>query len=158
MNKKYNIVVLEISSWQGQCLDAEHYYGKLYFRDINGEFQVYELNRFITSEEELKYLRKKEGFKRYPTEPTNKFNKPSEIIELAKQTFKNHSPDADILLEGIYAVASPQQILAGPKKIMIEGNKIFNESEEIGGFEGDEDRMEQLCDMWDKLMYKRKRD
>lgn len=144
-------VILQISSFAG-AIGAEHCYGKLYFDDENDNLETVELTRLVTDKKELEYLSKKCGWKLDPDDPINQFNKPSEIIELAKVTYKQYAPNTNVLLEGRYAVADPQRVVDGPDELMIEGNKLFDEAEAIDWYENDEERMEEISDAWRKLV------
>ena len=147
------IVYLEITSWYGISIGAEHYYGKL-----SGSDTVVELERTLTSRQ-AKELNKKDSMK-YLKEgsKTGRFDTKEEIIEVALFEYKKHFPDAKILILGRSSLAEPQKILDAPKQIRDKGNLLFAETEKIEWIEKygfyyrtkeDEKKIDALSRKWD---------
>src|SRR5512136_161848 len=103
MNEK-RIVYLEIDSWIGTSIGATHFYGEL---KSNGKH--IELKRCLTLHQ-ARELQKKD----WPVEAGDLFHgfdTKDEIISLAITTYKEHFPEADILIQGRSACAEPQMVL-----------------------------------------------
>ena len=142
-----NIVYLNITTWSGISIGAEHCYGTLIYIA-----EAIELTRKLPVEECIKLNKKDTNFGvRYsPGDLTERFNSYDDIRILAIDTFKYHFPDADILVEG-GCVADPVRILVAPNDLMINGNALFKEAEDIGWYTHNESRMEEISIMWENL-------
>lgn len=152
------VVNLEITSFQGVSVGAEHYYGKLKSYD---PYQTFEIEKVLT-EREAAALRIKDdwpGFK--AGDKTTRFNTRDEIIEIAERDYKKIFVGAKVLTLGSSTSAEPQEILDAPKPIMRKGNEMFQEVEAMGWIQRGgffyrhpehQSRLNQLCREYSKLL------
>ena len=147
------IVYLVISSWTGISIEAEHFYGKLIFRDKYETIQEIELKRKL-SLKEAKLLDKKDDCHTWQIlRETERFNSTNDIQKLAIKTYKKLFPSAEILIEGRSSVAEPQPILAGNLKLKKEINKLNKRANEIGRWDNKKE-MQKIWTKWNNLMGK----
>ena len=141
-------IFLEISTWAGISLGAEHFYGKL----RNSSFdKTVELLRKLTTVECI-HLNKKDnylGLRYREGELTERFESPDLIRTLAINTWKEHYPDGEILVEGS-CIADPVRILIGPNNIKKRGNELFELAESINWYD-DEETMIKISNEWEEL-------
>ena len=149
MTKK--IVYLDLTTWIGTSFDAEHYYGCLQ-TNVYGQKDV-ELEKPATAREAA-YLNKKNGYRvRYKKGALiSNFETSEEIIQLAIRTYKQHFPEATILIKGAAMISQPQLILDCPDEVfMRDGNHIFHKCEELGWWDGSKqsrDTVDAYCNIW----------
>ena len=129
--KKDKIVELEITSWQGVSLGAEHYYGKLrgYFDD---DFVSVEVEAKMTQRQAVA-LGKKDDWHHYKAgSMTSRFDTKEEVETTAILTFKDKFPNASVLLKGHWAAHEPKKCLsADDLELMDNLNKVFIEYDKI---------------------------
>ena len=127
--RRENYVVLEISSWAGMSLGAEHYYGAL-IGYINDEYTKKDIEKPM-SEEEAEKLRVKDDWKYYKKgSPTTRFDTKQEIREIALVTWQTIFPNAKALLEGHSSSAEPMKVLwVKHPEYTDELNKIWEKNE-----------------------------
>ena len=128
---KYRIVYLHITTWQGISLGAIHYYGKLH-----GGGREVKLQHPLTAEQAAQVNKSAFaegmafGFK--VGEMYHGFDDRQEIIRLARSTWREHFPDADVLVVGNPCVAEPQRVLHGPKRFKAKVNGWLHELYKTG--------------------------
>jgi len=142
------VVTLEITSWVGS-IGAIHYYGKLC---CSGD--KISVSKKLTTKE-AKELNRCDMFKSsYLPSSTDRLKSPNEIRKLAKKQWKRFFPEAVVLLEGMYACCDPQIVLVAPREAKECLNDLYDETERIGGWDGDEKAMKKICKQWDVEMEK----
>jgi len=143
------IAYVEILTWGGISLGAFHCYGTLWFGDKHIKLMKV-LSRSeadaLNDKDRIKFKGYKAGYE------SERFDSEEEIKKLAIETYKTHFPKAEVLIEGRGSCLDPQEIVDGPPEFMKSGNKLFVRSEEIGGYEGDEEEMEKISKQWMKLV------
>lgn len=151
-------VYLEIASWQGISMGAQHYYGELVSREEDGHRTV-KLTRILTSRQAAKAnrYRSSDSFLNVKAgQESEGFDEKEEIIELALKVWLNHFPDAQILIQGRITVAEPQEILACPAypQIIEPANKLYEEFESFEGYHYKRNwqKAEEIDDKWTKLI------
>ncbi len=130
------IAHLNITSWEGISIGAEHYYGKLTWPE--SDWSGYELQHILTSREAA-YLNKKVGamgmsvaYKAGEEHPG--FGSEAAVRKAALEKYKEQCPDADFLIVGDPAHAEPHLVIAGDEQIMVAANKLYKEFEAMNGF------------------------
>ena len=151
------IAFLEITSWQGVSIGAEHYYGKII---THNPYSHVELKRKLTAKQAAK-LSKKDKWDYRPGAETDRFDTKEQIIKIAVAQYKSIMPSARMLVLGSSSSVEPKQVLDANKSIMEKCNKIYAEFEKIpwinrGGFWyrnlGDEEKIEELTTKWKKII------
>jgi len=143
-------VTLEISSWVGVSIGAQHAYGSLHFYDAELEYRRIRLSRKLTKEtaEKLNEQRnedRSDNLARFVSgDETECFDTYAHVRRTAKRVWKALCPDAVVLLEGSWAVCDPQKCIAGPDEIRKEINRLYRKGVAIGGYEGDEAAMDRI--------------
>jgi len=150
------IVVLEIQSWTGISVGAEHFYGKMHYGSYGEDEKKVDIEKPMTSSE-AKYINEKDehilfGSRYKKGDPTGRFNSPDEIRKIALKEWKKHFPKAQILTEGSHAVCDPQKVLDAPKTIKPVLDRLYEKAKAIGGYEGNEREMMKISDEWDIFM------
>jgi hypothetical protein len=137
--KLSRVVYLHISTWVGTAaIGAIHYFGELQCGD-----QVVKVTRVLSKPQaeklnkEARRIKPRSDYELYrPDQETEDFLSRKEVRERALEIWKEHFPNADILVEGRRSVADPQQILIGPPHIMSRVNHWVYEAEAIGWYDG----------------------
>jgi len=150
MNRE-KYVVLEISSWQGMSLGAEHYYGKL-VGEKDDNYIKYELEK-IMSKKDAERLSKKDDWKYKEGRGTSRFENEDEIREIAIKEWQKIFPNACALLEGRSISAEPMKCLKVKNENLKEKlNKIWEENEVISHISRNYNKIDILCDKYWKLL------
>jgi len=146
------IVTLEIGTWRGMSIGAVHYYGKLVFYDSDLNIIDVDIHRILDEESAFR-LTKQTNRSRNPDhwidfsaeDSTKCFDSKGEIREIAKKIWRDHCPDGDILIEGMFAVGDPQEVIDGNDKTIVDTiNGLWERALEIGGYEGDREEMTRI--------------
>ena len=115
--KPKEIICLNITSWSGVSIGAEHYYGKMkpYFYD--DEREEIELERKITEISEARYLSKKLGYKGILKvgSKTNCFATETHLIQECRKQYKKYFPGTKVIVLGDRGICAPQCIILGPR-------------------------------------------
>jgi hypothetical protein len=144
-------VFIEITSWQGISLGATHYYGKLKGYDDNNEVLFIDIEKPL-GEKEAKKLSKKDDFTYREGTLTARFDSKQEVIDIAIEKWKTYFPNAEFLIQGEWAIADPQNCLIAPNGLKEKINKLYLESEEIGGYEKSPKRMDEIFREYQNLI------
>lgn len=154
MESPKKIFYLEISSWVGISIGAEHYYAKL-----NTGNEKYELSREMTRNEAIALDEKDDAMGSYEDawergeKTSTRFNSLDEIYESAQK--KALELNCDILIEGKSHYVQPQKILYAKSLNIDHANEIFNQFDLLDwSNEEDEEVMDELCDKWFSLINK----
>jgi len=147
------LVNLNITTWRGISVGAVHVYGTLSCDDEKYVRMTKTLTR-KTAAQMNKMDRDwgRIGLTHRPGEESECFDTEDDVIDVAKDTYKEHYPKADALVQGTPADCDPKEVLDGPKKFITAGMKLYKKTEKVGGWEGDIEAMEKICDEWDKLV------
>ncbi len=128
---KLKLVHVEISTFAGSAINAEHYYGRMCVDEI-GNYEDIEIEGPMT-QKVATYLNKKDGVRwgnsyAYHKKGgmTNRFDTENEVRERAIQIWKEHFPEADLLLEGNSCHVCPKRALDGPADIVQVLNDIHD--------------------------------
>src|SRR3990172_9893739 len=153
MAETEKIVYLEILSFIGIGIGASHYYGSLWgYKD--GEMEKVKLIFILTTRGAAKLNKlhgKGSGY--HAGMEWHGFDSQEAIIKLAKQTYKEHFPHANILISGSIAVADPQPVLDGPAEFMERVNKWVEEADRINWYDGKhEKRMNTISDQFSQYI------
>lgn len=159
MNKHDLTVHLEISSWQGVSIGAQHYYGKL-TGYIDGEYTSVEVMHPM-SKEMADELNAKDDWDGYEegTE-TIRFDTEEEIRKRALETWREHFPSAIMLFEGSGSYVEPKKCLACPyEKAMNVFNRTFEWWEKMDDLKfplehPDRDRANEIFDKMKEIVEK----
>jgi hypothetical protein len=150
---KLKICHLSISSFRGISPGAIHFYGSLWY----GGERV-ELKKKMDAKQAA-YLSTKD-YKYHAGEITERFNSENEILDIAIKLWKKYYPEADVLLEGSSGVLDPQKCLDGPSILKKRINELWQQSREIGGWNGNLGKMKEIADeyLYDVLGWKKHND
>lgn len=149
-------VHLKITSWKGTGIGAEHYYGKLVCwrpgRDV--AIEDVRLNRRITSAE-AKHLNKKDRAYRFATyrkgDETDRFATPDDVRAMACDVWREHFPEAVLLVEGNFEDVGPHTALDGPQELKDAINALVKRAEACGWWKNRK-QMQEICDEWEQLL------
>jgi len=151
MNKtRLKFVHLEVTSWTGISIGAEHYYGSLV---VSGDRKkTFELNRKL-GDRECFYLNKKDSMPsiiRWKAgQLTIRFNTITQLETLAIKIWKKKYPEYDALVKGRSSILDPQEPLDARKKAVFNKlHKFWVDAEATGGYEGDEKAMDKISDKY----------
>lgn len=160
-DKRPPAVFLEIQSWVGLSIGAQHYYGKLGLSDRTLEWKErhekeVQVQKPMTSKE-AKERNKAEhiegsSWRWKKGDMTHGFATEKELRERALVIWKEHFPEYNLLLEGTTSTLDPCLVIDAPPEFMEQGNVIVAGCESNNWWEGDEDAMEKLSQQWDKLI------
>ena len=151
------MIHLEVSTWMGTSSDASHYYGRLVGNDHVNEYTAIELKRKCTKKDAIEENKKEVGFSAFRIRPgslTTGFGSIGALRRAAIKCWKEYFPQGKILIEGSATIAEPQRVIDGPKKIKDTINRLTKRSEESGGWDVNEDKMEKICDKWTAIVGK----
>ena len=152
------IIFLEITSWLGLSLGAQHYYGELVTRRSIWKQPRIKLTHILTPRQAAKLNRDLApgGYSFWAGEESEGFDSEEEIRELALKTWRTYFPQGEMLIEGKASIGDPQRILDWPASplAMEEANKVFADFDELRGYEFNSKRSEaeRLNKMWDSLL------
>ena len=145
-------MVLQISTWMGVSLGAEHWYGRLSTDDGKRDERM----RHSMTSEEAKNENKKDRemgqtfFRWKKGAMTQGYSSRQQIIDQAREEFKTFEPKATVLIEGMVGCGSPQTILEGPDWFKTMGNMINDAWP--GWRAGKDEECERLGAQWAKLI------
>jgi hypothetical protein len=149
--KKAPVVNLEIESFVYiGSIGASHYWGTLRFGD-----QRHKLERILT-QAQADVTNKKDRMCSHldswkAGDVTHRMDSEEEVVQYAKEKWKELFPDAVALLRGSHCVADPQEMIDGPPELMKKANKLWKQGEKNDGWEGDQKKMQKICDAWEAL-------
>ncbi len=144
------IVYCEITTYIGTAVAwAEHWYANL-VRDARSLPKRIELKQTLT-ESGAARMNRREGGDWTAGEKTNRFFSEERLKEVAILEYKLLFPEATILVEARSGVCDHQPILDGPAEVVATANRFVKRAREVGGWEGDEDAMQVICDEWDEF-------
>lgn len=148
------VAFLSVTSWT-TCgsIGAEHWYGRIHC----GKEEV-ELKRRMSTVE-AKALNKKDGLWGFSGgyragSLTERFPTKESVIEAAKETYKEHFPEAAILLLSSPGIVSAVPVIDAPDGLREKLVRLRKQMERCGGYEGDPEKAERIDDRWMKLMKK----
>ena len=153
-----NIVYLDITSWQGMSIGAEHFYGALIHS--GDTYQKIEVEGKMTSKQ-AKALSKKDDFPYRAGSRTTRFETREEVIEAAKIVFAEKFPGIEFLVVGNAAACDPKLVVVGPEEKKEKANLIFEEYKKIPwihkyGFlkmsPDDEIKSYELFEQWESIL------
>jgi len=138
-------VYLEISFWEGY--GGQHYYGSLKGY-LNNEYASIELSFILTKKQAQKL-----GVKYYEKgDESTRFFSEQQLITYAIKTFKQHFPEAEVLILGRIISLEPQRILVGPVKYKEKVNEFAEQCEALGWWDGkNEKEVEIIWNKWKEL-------
>lgn len=149
MDKLVCLSLLSFAGWGGG-----HYYGRLHGYDKDGEYKVVRLSKKLTEREaqDLNHF-DYTNIMTYKAGMTTERMSRDAAIGTAMSEWREHYPDAHVLVRGTFGASMPKRILDGPKWFVEQGNQILDRAEEIGWWDrGHEDRMYDLKDQWEELV------
>jgi hypothetical protein len=122
-----------------------HYYGSLNFEKetINLKAPLNEKEAELISDHWYKY---------HKGEMSERISSSEKVIKIALKTWKKKFPNAVILLEGSSGCGSVQKCLDGDEKLKNKINKLYEQAEKIGWYEGNEKIMTKINDKYAKLI------
>ncbi|MCD6435988.1 MAG: hypothetical protein J7L15_06325 [Clostridiales bacterium] len=127
------IICLNITSWAGLPIGAEHYYANFHEYDCLIEDKEITLKRVITEVSEARYLSKKLGYKGIIKvgDKTDCFSTECQLRQEARKQYKKHYSKAKVILlsdRGCYGI---HEILLGPRVFKKLNNKLWKEFEKL---------------------------
>lgn len=121
-------VFLEVSSWQGVSIGAEHYYGKLV---RYSPYHTVELEYRLTEKQAAEFS-KKDDWKYKAGDKCSRFDTVDEVVKLGIAQYKDFFPDAKILFTGESSTsAEPSKMIDGDPDLMKLANEIWQKYEAI---------------------------
>jgi len=155
-----SICYLEITTWQGVSIGAQHFYGELKTSDDYKDSVSLERKLTPRSAAAMNKSRRRMGLMELgyrAGQMFNGFDTREEIMTLSVKTHREHFPKTTILVLGDRAVAEPCPVLDGPDELKATAKKLYDENERLhtqGGWDKRENRkrMDELCKEWDRLM------
>lgn len=160
----YKVAHLEIKTYAGTVPGASHYIARLRFGDevdINVEHKLTARSAAKLNRDERRQGAFKTSYKAGQT--STRFEEREEAIRTGVAIFEREllPKGADLLLLGSRVVCDPLPVIAfrpGLADLAARLNEISEAADKNDRWEGDEARMQQLCDSWDSLMDKPKGD
>lgn len=151
--------MLDITSFVGTSIGAEHYYARLKMHGVEKDVEL----KHTLTQKEATYLNKKDkgygAFGRYKTgEKVHRFDTEAEIRRVAIAEYKQHFPQAIGLMEGSFGSCQPKPILDGLDSIAPRVNQLAKDLEECYPTTGwkrdiiDMPRFKAICHEWEDLM------
>ena len=155
-----SICYLEITTWQGISLGAQHFYGELRTSDDYNDSAKLERKLTPRAAAAMNKSRRNMGLMELhyrAGQMFNGFDTREEIIALAVKTYREHFSKTTILVLGDRAVAEPCPVLDGPDGVKVTAQKLYDENEKIHAQSWwdkrkNRKRMDELCKEWDRLM------
>lgn len=149
MNK---IVTLEILDFDGY--GGEHLYGSLHgYKD--GQYKTVRLSYPLNRSQAQKINKKdRSKFPYKAGQKTERFFKEEDIRNVAIECWKKEFPNALALNIGHSGIADPQEMLAGPKELVLKVNKLYEARMKSGGYEIDEKACTIIFKAYQKLLKK----
>lgn len=155
MNRS-KFVYLDITSWAGLSLGAQHYYAEL---QSGGDEPSVKLTRILTPHQAAKAnrYRSSDGFLRVRAgDESDGFDEKDEIYKLALKVWQKCFPQGEILLEGRSSVGDPLKVLACPShpETINIANGIWDEFEAIEGWQYKKNwsKAKAISDRWNTLI------
>lgn len=147
--------------WWGVSVGGEHYFGHLKCFDCPGTdgMQNIDLEHPLSSGE-ARFLNKKDkvrsgsgGYRKGTM--SNRFLSEGDVIEVAREVWKEHFPEADILVFKGSGISEPTLVLEGPKKIKDAINRLVKKNEKLGEWgksKVNDKKKDAVCDEWCQIM------
>ena len=122
-----------------------------------------ELKRKITAKEARELTEKDNDFLRgkgrvfewKAGDSTERFPNRESLEEAAIKWFNKHGRQNDVLLAASHA--DPCRVLGGPVWFCRAAKALYEQAEQNNGWEGNEKRMQKICDEWDALIGRKKK-
>jgi hypothetical protein len=148
------IVYLEVSSWRGLSIGAQHYYGSLVGHAP--EYKRVELYRTLTQADADRLTdRRNDGYKYREGGRTNGFDTPGDVAQFAVKHWREHFPGGKILLKGSAASYEPHTPLTGGTTFKRYTRGIIKRCESLGWYDkGNDKEVDLLCDEWYSALLK----
>lgn len=149
---------LEIHTWVGTSIGAEHYYGEIKFYGKDKKLQRHSVTHAMTAKEAKELNRKDRDVLhlsgRYkPGDETSRFSTEQEVVKSAIEWFKANHP-AEFLIQSAWACCSAAPLLVWPDTFQHaeQVNALAKEWNIIGGYEGNEERADEIDEEFMTLM------
>lgn len=145
---KEKIAVVEITSWIGMSMGAEHYYGELWMHG-----KKIELKHRLTKAEALKRNTKDPSFAWRAGIMVSGFATEKKVRTIAVELCRKDS-GVKLLLEGMYAVADVQKAVYGDPVIVAKINELYARADVIGFWDHNEheDEMYDIDAEFDQVL------
>jgi hypothetical protein len=155
------VAKLEVTSWAGVAIGAEHFYGSFNWCDESNDFKEHRLTKTI-SQKEASYLNKKMAGEntdyidsRYREgDEVNCFDTVEEVRKVAMKNWRDIT-GCDLLLGGSFACASVEFALDGPDQDVVDRiNDLYKQAVEIDFYEDEEleDQMNLIDELFRKIV------
>lgn len=145
-----HVCYLEVSSWVGIGIGAEHYYGELHFQN-----NMIRLEYRLTQRQATRQNKKmgEPGLFRKGDLYTG-FDSPDDLSEFAKSVYKECFPEALVLVQGRHAVSGPHLVIDAPGEIEFQANKVYEKARVIGFWDDrkNDDLMDEITAEWDEIV------
>lgn len=150
-------MVCQVSTYEGLCPGAIHYYGTLKASDRSYKYQIksVEVVRNLSASEadKLNLSQRDDAPKYKKGETSNKFNSEESLLKEAIRQWKRHFPKARLLLRGSFATCGPQVVLdCKDAKLRERLKALYKQAEQIDFYENDFERMDEIAKRWDKAL------
>jgi len=142
-------VYLELDSYSV----GVHYYARLKGY-VDGKYTSINLEYEITAAQAQRFNRhERASFKWEKGMITARFWSEEDAKAKALEVYKEHFPNAKILICGSSSVVEPQEVLDGPKKYKEQVNELVKLSDKLGYHAWDRhpQEMRRLCNEWKAL-------
>ena len=155
MNEK-GFVYLNIRSWIGIGLGAQHYYGTL---EARGDIDDIVLTRTLSARQAARANRYRGVLPLHRQgDVSSGFDSIDDIKALAIKTWKDLMPQGETLLLGRSSIAEPLEILAWPAhpELIDPANEVWNRFEELEGYRyrHNRDLAEAIEEEWEDIIEK----
>lgn len=152
MKGHYKIVYLETTTYKGgPCYWATHYYGRLVSDD--GDLDHVDLEFTLSASQAEKMTAGDEGYTYREGDHSMRFESEDAVIALALATYKQHFPEADILVLGCHSTCEPRPILDGPSPLKEQVTAMYEKCEKLGWWDGEnEAKCLRIDKEWQALM------
>jgi len=148
-----SIVYLEVHNWAGIVPGARHYSGELWHKGetvrVSHPLPRAEAAR-LNKQERDSYGTNAMKYK--PGMPSDIWTSEMKLVNRAIEIYKQHFPDATVLLRGNHCSAEPRRVLDGPKDFKRKGNRLYRINEEMYMMGAGRTERDKLLNRWDFLV------
>lgn len=142
------MVYLRLESWEGISPGATHYYATLCGVDKSVKLA----KEFTAETAKARNIKDRVKLLYRAGQLTSRFDSKTEAVEFARQKWREHFPEAVLLVLGSPSVLEPQFVLEGPPLLKKQINALYRKAVAIDFREQDEEKMEVIWNKWHPLV------
>lgn len=135
---------LSVSSYRGFVPHAQHWYGTMrseHGTKVDVQFRLTKAQAKALSTDDFTFS---------PGTMSNRYTTRAGLLRAARRVFRSEAGPLAVLLLGSWAVADPQQPIAGPKTVVAELRRIWRAAERSGGWDVNKAAMQKAANEWDR--------